>query len=124
MKVIDLLNKISNQEPVPNKILVDGKYFYWDSQEMFYQTEHKLDLLEVGEDYSTWDFLNFIVMEDEEEIDIDRAIIIEKDSSNQEFIRYKNNGATGSGYSCDYSTIDLIFAKALKQLNKKIKEKE
>lgn len=63
MKVIDLLNKIGNQESVPNRILVDGKYFDWDSLEMFYQTENKEDLLELSKKYSTWDFLNFSVVE-------------------------------------------------------------
>lgn len=63
MKVIDLINKIGNQESVPNRILVDGKYFDWDSLEMFYQTENKEDLLELSKKYSTWDFLNFSVVE-------------------------------------------------------------
>ena len=62
MKVIDLLNKIGNQEPVPNRILVDGEYYDWDSLEMFYKTENKEDLLELSKKYSTWDFLNFSVV--------------------------------------------------------------
>lgn len=122
MRVIDLLNKIGKQEPVPDKILVDGKYFVWDSEEMFYQTEGKVDLLEVGKEYSTWDFLNFNVTEIPD-------ININKEQQDIEIQKIEELATTENYDTYDWvdvgfnrSTINELI-QAVKQLDKKINTK-
>lgn len=123
MKVIDLLNKIGNQEPVPDKILVDGKHFYWDRLEMFYHTEDKKDLLEVGKEYSTWDFLNFNVIEIPQ-VDMDTEQIDIKAIKELEVVgEVLEDGSQYYKYSEEEEEIVLKvneLIKAIKQLDNKI----
>ena len=74
MKVIDLLNKIANEEEVPERIKVDNIIYRYENWEHFYYTDNEAreDLLVRGKDYSTNDFLNWNVeiIEEPEEIDI------------------------------------------------------
>lgn len=120
--IIELLNKLSKGEEMPKTIMFRGEQYYFSEGNYAYAYERWL----FDDFFETLDILNedVEIIEETEEIDIDRAIIIEKDNSNREFIKFKNNGATGSGYSCDYSILDLIFAKAIKQIINKIKELE
>lgn len=63
IKIIDLLNNIANGEKVPKHIKVDGINYIFDEFEMFYHRDNdsKEDLLVLGKDYNTWDFLNWNV---------------------------------------------------------------
>ena len=65
---------------------------------------------------------NFVIPQENVEIDIDDVVKIEKDECGREYIAYKNKGETESGYTRDYSYLDLYIVKAIKQLNKKIGE--
>jgi hypothetical protein len=59
---------------VPKHIKVDGLNYIFDEFEMFYHRDNdlKADLLVLGKDYSTWDFLNWNVeLIKEQTIDID-----------------------------------------------------
>ena len=56
-----------------------------------------------------------------EEIDIDDIFRIEKDERGREYVSYKNDGVTESGFSGSYSSFDRWVVKAVKQLDKKIK---
>ena len=116
MKVIDLINMIDKGENVPLEIKVDGDIYEWDRLEPFYARDDGSDLLELSKEYTTREFLQMEVqtIEQEDVIDIDSieeitiGYVANIDGMGNERIKHKIN--------------ELI--KAIKQLNKKIKEKE
>ena len=64
MKIIDILNVISNgeYEKLPLNIEVDGKEYNWDTLEHFYNRKDsdREDLLELAREYDTITFLDMI----------------------------------------------------------------
>lgn len=62
-----------------------------------------------------------ILSEEDKEIDIDKDLIIGINEQGNEYLEYKNDGSTESGYSRNYSKYDILIVKAIKQLDKKIK---
>ena len=116
MKVIDLLNKMANNEEVPEKIKVDNIIYIYESWEHFYYTDNEAreDLLIRGKDYSTNDFLNWNVeLIEDEPIDIDNIEKLDKCKF-------------GHGNTISYQESKIIdkinkLVQAVKQLNKEIK---
>ena len=119
MKIIDLLNKMANNEEVPKKIKVDNIIYIYENWEHFYYTDNEAreDLLVRGKDYRTNNFLNWNVELIEDEIDIDS---IEKLDKNGTFINRKVN---------DQKIIDIQnkineLVQAVKQIDKRVKKLE
>lgn len=112
MKVIDLLNKIEKGEEVPRKIIVNGETYEWDTIEHYYENDNGEDLLELARRVKTKDLLNMPVIkiiEDEIDIQAIEEFRSEYTMNNVEFqIQDKLN--------------ELV--QAVKQLDRKIKEKE
>lgn len=63
-----------------------------------------------------------VELKEDKEIDIDEVLRIEKEESGREYVAYKNKGKTLSGYTRSFSLFDIAVVKAIKQLDKKIKE--
>lgn len=59
IKIIDLLNKIANDEEVPKKIMFDAWLYIYDEEEKTYYDE---------EDRTLWQSYNFKILTDEVEI--------------------------------------------------------
>ena len=59
IKIIDLLNKIANNEEVPKKIMFDAWLYIYDEEEKTYYDE---------EDRTLWQSYNFKILADEVEI--------------------------------------------------------
>ena len=120
MKVIDLLNKMANNEEVPEKIKVDNIIYIYESWEHFYYTDNEAreDLLIRGKDYSTNDFLNWNVeLIEDEPIDIDNIEELELIGTN--FIDMDKNELKSN---INKNRINLNkLVQAVKQLNKEIK---
>jgi hypothetical protein len=115
MKIIDLLNKVSNGEEVPKNIKIDGINYIFDERENFYYRDNasREDLLVLGKDYSTLDFLNWNVeLIEEDTIDIEGIEKIENEVMRDDWRYY----------------VPLFFNKinelvqAVKQLNIELKE--
>jgi len=119
MKVIDLLNKIANGEKVPKRIRVDRINYIFDEIERFYHrdNEPKEDLLALGEDYSTWDFLNWNVETIEDQtIDIDSMVEVKLIQKN--YLDMDKNELTDE-INKNRVTINKLV-QAVKHLNKEI----
>ena len=120
MKVIDLLNKMANNEEVPEKIKVDNIIYIYESWEHFYYTDNEAreDLLIRGKDYSTNDFLNWNVeLIEDEPIDIESIEELELIRTN--FIDMDKNELKDN---INKNRINLNkLVQAVKQLNKEIK---
>ena len=115
MKIIDLLNKMANNEEVPEKIKVDNIIYIYESWEHFYYTDNEAreDLLIRGKDYSTNDFLNWNVeLIEDYTIDIDSIEEIKWRESEKEHLGY--------GVLVANDKINELV-QAVKQLNKEIK---
>lgn len=74
IKIIDLLNKIANDEEVPKKIMFDAWLYIYDEEEKTYYDE---------EDRTLWQSYNFKILTDEVEIieepkKIDKITVREK----------------------------------------------
>ena len=106
MKVIDLLKKIENGENIPPKIKVYQEVFEWDILEHYYKRSNGDDLLELCTTLNTGELLSMEVKLIEDEIDIDSIKEMELDVIDD----------------ATYYINDLI--KAVKQLNKEVKELE
>lgn len=106
MKVIDLLKKIENGENIPQKIKVYQEVFEWDILEHYYKRSNGDDLLELCTIFNTGELLSMEVELIEDKIDIDSIKEMELDVIDD----------------ATYYINDLI--KAVKQLNKEVKELE
>ena len=116
LTVIQLLNKIANGEEVPERIKVDNIIYRYENWEHFYYTDNEAreDLLAIGKDYSTNDFLNWNVeiIEEQQDIDIQaiKKFIIPEIAKNEEVDMWDNR-----------IMINKLI-QAVKQLDKKIRE--
>ncbi len=90
MKLIELLNKIANEEDVPEKIEFDGKEFEWDTLERFYKRNNGDDLLELCTVFSTDEFMNMDVEVIEDKTNIIEELTNEADGTAGEFNTIKN----------------------------------
>ena len=123
IRVIDLLNKIANEEEVPERIKVDNIIYRYENWEHFYYTddEAREDLLVRGKDYSTNDFLNWNVeLIEDEPIDIDNIEELELIGTN--FIDMDKNELKDN---INKNRINLNkLVQAVKQLDKKVNRRE
>lgn len=114
MKIIDLLNKIANGEEVPEKVKYCGsEYLYLNHRKDYKNMELDFDSCIIDSKYHNLDWLNDTVeiIEEQEEIDIQSIEEIEP-------------AMNGNAYVIDNKTWTLNqVIKAVKQLDKKIKEK-
>ena len=115
IKVIDLLNKIANGE-IPSEIKYKNRIYKYDSNEKDYMHEDVFNCYDylIGNNFKDLDNLNDTVeiIEEQEEIDIQSIEEIEP-------------AMNGNAYVIDNKTWTLNqVIKAVKQLDKKIKEKE
>ena len=120
MKVIDLLNKIANGEEVPEKILYKEKIFEFDKLEKCYITSNFDN--SVMNDLSIYldDGLNMNSLNDEVEI-LEEQQDIDIQPLNPQTNYFKDG--TDFVYKLMYDKINELV-QAVKQLDKKIKEKE
>lgn len=58
MKLIDLLNKIKNEEDIPTQIIFNKEVYMWDISERYYKRYDGDDLLEQCLIYDTVELLN------------------------------------------------------------------
>ena len=139
IKVIDLLNKIANGEIKEGQRFIihfkegltrDIFYRGWESEKtsissLRYYSNNNV----VRDEYDLNDTVEII--EEEPEIDIQEIEETEiKNDGRMDYFKYCNDGATESGYGVNYSKSDIAtrkiineLIKAIKQLDKKIKEK-
>ena len=114
MKIIDLLNKIANGEEVPEKVKYCGsEYLYLNHRKDYKNMELDFDSCIIDSKYHNLDWLNDTVeiIEEQEEIDIQSIEEIEP-------------AMNGNACVIDNKTWTLNqVIKAVKQLDKKIKEK-
>lgn len=86
IKVIDLLNKIANNEEVPKKIMFDAWLYIYDEEEKTYYDE---------EDRTLWQSYNFKILTDEVEIIEEPKKIgkieIYEDEDGHYFLNNRNN---------------------------------
>ena len=132
IKVIDLLNKIANGEEVPEKMLYKEKIFEFDKLEKCYITSNfdntvMNDLGIYLDDGLKMNSLNDTVEIIEEQEKIDIQSIEELDEN----FTYIENHSSGLGIEkvLNKAEIELVnkinkLVQAVKQLDKKIKEKE
>lgn len=127
-------------EEVPEKIKYDNDIFIYDKDRKDYI--HQLDsdgwvsetlLFKMKDIHFVEDFINVKVeiIEEEPEIDIQGIEETEiKKDGRMDYFKYCNDGETESGYGVNYSKSDIAtrkiineLIKAVKQLDKQIKEK-
>ena len=129
MKIIDLLNKVSNGEEVPKNIKIDGINYIFDEWENFYYRDNasREDLLVLGKDYSTLDFLNWNVeLTEEDTIDIDGIEQLDCNGKTISSLKKEDEWTR-----CGKVNVDIFsqmrdnqnqLIKAVKQLNRELKE--
>lgn len=103
IKIIDLLNKISNWEEVPIKINYHGSLYVWSKERQYYELENKNYIFLTFETNELNDEVEEIDIE-EQEIDIEEL--------EDEICKTRS-----------YSEAINKLVKAVMQLDKKIKEK-
>jgi len=107
--VIQLLNKIANGEEPPEKIRISGHSYKYNKETKDYDSDNGFDNKDLFLHIGILEELNTsIIIEEQEEIDI-QAI--------------KENNSTNARADVNQENINLLI-KAVKQLDKNIKEKK
>lgn len=99
IKIIDLLNKIANNEEVPEKIMFDAWLYIYDEEEKTYYDE---------EDRTLWQSYNFKILTDEVEI-LDEPKKIEKITVREKTLGFPNGEWTARN-------MDKAFAIKINEL--------